>query len=45
MDKLVTTVALAAILLGATLFIFAEQIAPAASDAGMATATAIEQAF
>ncbi|MCI3922644.1 hypothetical protein MO973_20640 [Paenibacillus sp. TRM 82003] len=45
MGKLVVTVALAVLVLGAALYAFGEQIAPAAGEAGEATAQRIRDAF
>lgn len=43
--KLVTTLALAALLLGAALYTFGGQIMPSAGEAGRATAEQIRNAF
>lgn len=43
--KLVTTIALAVLILGAALYTFGGQIAPAAGEAGAATALKIRAAF
>jgi hypothetical protein len=43
--KLVTTIALAVLILGAALFTFGETIMPAANEAGVSTAERIREAF
>lgn len=45
MGKLVTTLALAVLILGAALYTFGEIILPAAGGAGRATAEQIQDAF
>jgi len=45
MGKLVTTLVLAVLILGAALYTFGELIVPSASEAGQSTALQIEQAF
>ena len=45
MGKLVTTLVLAVLILGAALYTFGEWIIPSATEAGRSTALQIEEAF
>jgi hypothetical protein len=45
MGKLVTTIALAVLVLGAALYTFGELIVPAVGDAGVSTTAQIRSAF